>query len=501
MSSTTNIDLLSIDEDEITLDHDYDTIIEKILDMDLSHESRINIINTFDDKTTLEIINKINSMYLITGTTLLKGFIISICQKSFIQDILKIECCKILCQKEPTNLNHYKLLDTLITNLERLPIPCKILSIVFLSHCEDLKDSALKHFKNLLNDPFIECDFRYKIILNLDLVNHLDHHDYIIPLLLYFIKNTSIFTTYRIMTSQNLLQNFKIHLSESEINYIYTILYSFSSDQDLDYDLRADATDILLGLGDEHHQKLARDMIAILGNRGKTIFDDQQNIHNVHIDQSTEPILKKIFQHKLNPESTHQNIRQQIIQPIQDQIKLLQDKIDKLNITFNRIDIDRSLYGSVNTTLNTLLCRVHSYITDHTHEQELKLRLEEELIEASGKCSTGYGTRLVNVLSGYDDFNLKISYEDNIQAKLSGRLNKCVREIEDDELRDNILLEMTLCADKEILQRQNFLQFFRQHITDIKQDIWNDVKDDVNDVDFELYFRKAMSKYEGIHFI
>ena len=71
--------------------------------------------------------------------------------------------------------------------------------------------------------------------------------------------------------------------------------YGFASDIELDYNLRADATDILLGLGNEEYKTLAREMINLLGNRGKTIFDDQQNIHNTHIDESTEPILKIIF--------------------------------------------------------------------------------------------------------------------------------------------------------------------------------------------------------------
>ena len=57
-------------------------------------------------------------------------------------------------------------------------------------------------------------------------------------------------------------------------------------------------------------------------------------------------------------------------------------------------------------------------------------------IEVNGKCSTGYGTRLVNVLSGYDGMNLQISYEDSINSKLCGRLNKLVKEIEEEMLSE-----------------------------------------------------------------
>ena len=97
--------------------------------------------------------------------------------------------------------------------------------IVFLSHNKNLYNSSITHFKRLINDPFIECDFRYKIILNLDLVNRLDHELFIVPLLYYFTQNLSIFTTYRIMACQNLLQHFHDYLDKDKINHIYAILW------------------------------------------------------------------------------------------------------------------------------------------------------------------------------------------------------------------------------------------------------------------------------------
>ena len=497
MSTTTsliNLDNVEDDDDDTIYENDY----EKIFDMELDHSQRILTLDTLDEKIIIEIINKLKSIYTLSNNTLVKDFIISICNTSTISYTLKIECCKVLCMKENSFI-HFDLLHTLITDSNNtLPVPCKILAIVFLSKSTDHTEQVIGHLKTFLNNPYVECDFRYKTILNLNIINNLDRKTYILPLLIYFIQNLSIFTSYRILASQNLLQNFADLITNKDKNYIFTILYGFSSDDELDYNIRADATDVLLGLGDEHYKNLARNMIHSLGNRGNTIFDDSQNIHNITIDSSIEPILQTLFTNTLKPNSNFNNIKIELTNPIKEQIKSLQNTLDKLNFSLNRIQIDRSLYGSVNTSLNTLLCRVHSYITGHTHEIDLKKRLFEELIDASGKCSTGYGSRLANVLSGYDDFNIRISWEDSIQAKLSGRLNKLVQNISDDELRDNILLEMTLNKDKDILCRRNFLTFLRENITSIKEDIYDDVKDDLSDVDFELYFRKAMSNYEGI---
>ena len=499
--STTSILLMNDSDNDDDSNTIYENDIEKIFDMELEHSTRIDSLNSLDEKFIIEIINKLKSIYSLSNNTLVKEFLVSICKTSSISFTLKIECSKVLCSKEQSK-EHFQLLHDLIQDSKNdLPVPCKILAIIFLSKSDVFTDHVIQHLKDIINNPYIECDFRYKTILNLNTIYNLDNETFILPLLLYFITNLSIFTSYRILASQYLLQHFSELLSQQNTNYIFTILYSFSSDEELDYNIRADATDVLLGLGDEHHKNLARDMIFKLGHRGHTIYDDQQNIHNTAIDQSIEPILQSLFSKKCNPQSNFHSIKHEITQPIIDQIKSLQDTLDKLNFSLNRIEIDRSLYGSVNTSLNTLLCRIHSYITEHTHEVELKKRLTEELIDASGKCSTGYGSRLVNVLSGYDDFNLKISWEDNIQAKLTGRLNKLIQDIDDDELQNNILLEMTLNADKDILSRKHFLDFFRQHISHLKDDIYKDVKDDVTDVDFELYFRKAMSHYEGIDFL
>ena len=180
--------------------------------------------------------------------------------------------------------------------------------------------------------------------------------------------------------------------------------------------------------------------------------------------------------------------------PIQQQIKDLTEELDTLNISFNRIELDKSLYGSINTSLINILLRVKNYTLNHTHEDQLNNRLKEEIYEASGKCSTGYGTRLLNVLSGYDDLSLTISDEDSICGKVSGRLNKLIQNIEDEELRDDIMFEMTLSADSELLNRQKFLKFFRKNIGTIKEEIQIECEDLE---DFELYFRNAISKYEG----
>ena len=42
-----------------------------------------------------------------------------------------------------------------------------------------------------------------------------------------------------------------------------------------------------------------------------------------------------------------------------------------------------------------------------------------------------------------------------------------------------------------------FLKFFREHLGNIRHEIWEEFKEDITDTDFDMYFRKAVQKYEG----
>jgi hypothetical protein len=474
-----------------------------IFDMSIPSDVRINIINTLNQDIQLEYSNKLNSMYSVSGTTLIKKFIIDLVNSSNISSTLKIECSKGLCLKDITKLDNFKLLHQTLNKHQDIPIPCRVLAIIFLTKSSDFDTNLIiTHFKNIINHAFVECDYKYKMILSLNTVYELDTNIFIYPLLMYFSDNLGLFTTYKILSCQNLLQNFKEKLIEDDkYQYIQNVLYSFASDEELDGDVRADATDVLLGLGDDEHKLLAREILAILGNRKHTLYDDQQNVHNTKIDESSNEILNKLLTNKLKNNISFDNIYTSCTNDLEEQIKSLQTKLDCIKLALNRINLDVGLYGNSNMSLKSVLIYIYNYISEHEHENSLIQRLKEELEEASGKCSTGYIRRLINVLSGFDDFSIKIGWDDEIIGKLSGRLNKLINEVEDEEEKEQLLIEMTLNKDSQILERKTFLRYFRNNIGDIREDIWKEVENDLSKVDFEIYFRKAMSVYEGIDFV
>jgi hypothetical protein len=94
--------------------------------------------------------------------------------------------------------------------------------------------------------------------------------------------------------------------------------------------------------------------------------------------------------------------------------------------------------------------------------------------------------------------SISISFEDQITANVEGRLNACIRNIKDDDVIDNILNEMSIPVIHYEL-RKNFLTFFRQHISKIREELYNEFHTFMTDLDYDFYFRKAIIHYEGCY--
>ena len=91
--------------------------------------------------------------------------------------------------------------------------------------------------------------------------------------------------------------------------------------------------------------------------------------------------------------------------------------------------MDRALYSKYNCTLIAILLKVWTYLSSHESKDEMKKRLLEELNDMAGICSTGFAERLINVISGFGDFNFRISFEEQIVGNFSGRLTARAKNI------------------------------------------------------------------------
>ena len=127
----------------------------------------------------------------------------------------------------------------------------------------------------------------------------------------------------------------------------------------------------------------------------------------------------------------------------------------------------------------------------------MEKRLVEELDESNNKCSSGFAGRLVNTLSGYDEsMSISIGFDDQIISNLSGRLTSKIKDIKDDEYMEKVLCEMTI-PNIHYNLRGNFLKFFRENISHIRQEMYQEFRQHIDDTDYDSFFKKAVLSYEG----
>jgi hypothetical protein len=262
---------------------------------------------------------------------------------------------------------------------------------------------------------------------------------------------------YKILSAQYLLQSCTI--TNEDRLMIEGELTRFAEDNHLDYDRRADAADVLIQLGSPVSKIKGRDIIIILGrdgdcNRISTIFSNAQNVHTTEVEKSVSDILEFFVgypTHLINKKPIEfEYIRSQIKETLRKERPIENNEVPTLKeyniiLAMNRISMDRVLYSKYNNTLSNIFIKVWSYLTVHENYKEMYTRLLEELEEMSGTCSTGFVSRMVNVVSGFGEFSLRISWEDQILANFSGRLNAIARNIlSPDSLFRSVYLESVI---------------------------------------------------------
>ena len=481
-----------------------------------------------------EIINKLSTMYQFSGTRILQMYLYEIAVNSILSIMLKLICIKSLCSLD--NKCGYTALNTICKSesVKELPTPCKIGAVCLLMKNKDYKQESLAYFIKIINDCSLECEFRYKTILSLE-IKDIENKDFFIKeSCITFLNNINNMTLYRILSGQNLLH--KNILSDNLKNRVQDILMNFAQDSDLDFNLRADAADVILNLGSSHNIELARKIIIMIGTEhttSKSIFDNSQNVHVREIENSVSKGLeflasmpiKKIYDDKF---IDFLYVKAKILKLIKESKKSLdnniyKDKLEKIKVSINRIEMDRVLYGKYNLSISNVLVRVWSYLSYSNFIEEIKKRLLEELYDMSGTCSSGFLSRLVNVISGFGDFNITISWEDQIISNFSGRLNfnakhitntsdidenikKYCINIEKSDTKDTKLEKLNDFQGKVFEQmsisnikfslRKDFLAFFRANMLKIREEMYDEFNKYISDTDYDLYFRKAISHYE-----
>ena len=675
---TTSIDSL-LEVDSMNNENlDLENLPETILDLSNTNELRIRAIEEYHklyQDETIELVNRLNGMYQMSGIKILQEFLYNLATESKLSNFLKLEAAKSLIEYKDDNMCQCgglgpTALYTVCEDLSDVPTPCRIEAITKLMAYPQFDTDCNQYFIELINDQNIECPFRYNTILNIEtlatefiqnklmelfpnkdfvkfilekfkhdiskefpkynpdpdnedffelLVERISYKDCLTIVKTHlpelecpynfflfnaqknFIYHKPNWTYYKILAGQYILQH-----SDSYQHEIAEQLLSFAQDEELDYDRRADAADILLQLGDSSIKLKARDVITALGRADGnvyTVFDNAQNVHNEQVEESVAEVLEFFAMLPLHMVDKtpieFEQVKEQILDMIKKEKELIRvnedgktntciycdsnrtetlviattngpihycsqicmklaERQEKIELALKRIHLDRARYSKFNNTLSNILLKVWSYMMGHENEEEMRKRMLEELEEMSATCSTGFASRLINVISGFGEFNIRISWEDQIIANFSGRLNAVARRITEetpeniffhnklhdvvslwlnqpeqselykklraeerwnkiselvdkfletdredkiriciDDFAEAVLNEM-MVASSEWCARQHFGLFFRSNVAGIREEMYQEFKDHLDDTSFDLYMRKAIMSYEGV---
>lgn len=516
--SVTYIDVIANTNIDDTKEDVEDINVEDVEDIEDSEKLRKNTIDLFlplhiriknlvayyqkEGEQVSELLASIIGMYFFSKTKNLKEYLCNICTLTNIPVSYRIECAK--------NLDRYEgcvYIDRMFINekneIAALPTPIRVDAVIFLMKSGSFQESALSHFCNIILDSTIETLYRYRTIQSLERHFSKEKESFLFyarESCIRFMRDEPLFL-YRVLVCQYILE--KCEPDDAMIESAETFLLKTVEDVSLDEDLRADACDILLQYGTDTARSSARLALFVLGGGSRTknnIFTNKQNVHVRAIEESVQKIIGTLSTYHPRKGKVYDfdTAKTEIVERVSvyKNKELIEKEIDGALI---RISIDRAVYGNSNMTLSTILAKIWTYIQDSDYTEDLEGRLIEELVESDNKCSSGYASRLVNTLSGYDDeMSISISFEDQITANVEGRLNACIRNIKDEDVIDNILNEMSIPVIHYEL-RKNFLTFFRQHISKIREELYNEFHTFMTDLDYDFYFRKAIIHYEGCY--
>lgn len=507
-------------------DEKINTLREKCIDLFIPLQIRIKYLVRFHnycisdtDYGFGEIISRITGMYFFSKTKNLEEYINQICQVTEIGLSYRIECAKTLEENGHTYLN--SMFKKEKDQVKTLSTPVRIDTVLFLMKSEKFKEQSREYFCDIINDSSVEEIYRYKTIQKLE--STFEASKTVIPLrvqrkkkieisdkniqkfiyyareaCIRFVKNERNTLTYRTLASQYLFEKCNVEDKDC-LDFLEKFLMSVADNYHINDDIRADACDVILQYGSEEAREGARNIIYVLGGGDRVnnnIFKNAQNVHVRSIEESVQKIIDRLIgYHPRNKQFYNfTQSRDDIIKLIENEEKDTKQQIEGSLI---RIGLDRAVYGNSNVSLSTILSRVWTYIQDSEFKEELQKRLLEELVESNNKCSTGYASRLVNTLSGFDEtMSVTISYEDQIVSNLEGRLNARIRLIKNEEYMEKVLNEMTIPV-LFFHQRMNFLKFFRENISKIREEMYDEFRHHMTDIDYDFYFRKAIIHYEG----
>jgi len=385
--------------------------------------------------------------------------------------------------------------------------------------------TARKCLIGFISSKEYPSSFKYKIIasfittsglstlLNLEKLNVTYSEKFLFAMQRRFFWDDVNDTRERILSGQHMLDMKTSTLSLTDKDLIVDKLLHFSKnstgrDQDDTDNIRADAADVVLRLGNEEQQKTARMIISDLGfmfkgdkkiktlsQKSKTTYSDKQNVHDESINKSINDFIVKLVTKKRDHLDTFQIVHSEVTNLIYNSNTPSIQRVKAFK-SLNRISIDTATFTDYKVSVAEIFVHIWNLIKKHESDVILQLnkRLLEESIDMADTCSSGHASRLINILSGYD-VELKISWESQIHANMAARMQKNIQNIEDEVLQEKVALGMADDAEEE--DKDAFIKFITENIQSLKDELYKEfvIGGYISKEEFKTHFETGTSEW------
>ena len=350
--------------------------------------------------------------------------------------------------------------------------------------------------KDILSDDSIDIYKRYYFFNNNDKYFKLDDH---------VVKQTHPF-----FLSLALKKKYPLELILLSARYIISF-YEYSSPERfeaLEYVLdladdenetlyaRGEAADILLYAGEGDEILFGRKVLESITEKGyskesiKGIYTNIQNAHDQNINESVRNIVRRLHKEFSDIDFVTENSNIELIQ------KILTDKYKEntevISHFFFRIMTDSSRYERLSLSDIFILVHLKIQTFEESVKEECIKRLVQEIVDSNETCSTGYLTRIVNILTGFvkeDELTLKISVEDELRCATFARLNSALKTLPG-YLKEEVLQSLWESEDK-----QTFDEFYNMYSPE--DELWLEYKKIISKEEFTKIYEKAVSDFKG----
>lgn len=242
---------------------------------------------------------------------------------------------------------------------------------------------------------------------------------------------------YKLISAKPLFQKVfydDFYTHKEKLRNIYNDTLNFlmgrAKDENESINIRAECLDTIITYGRNKERTEAEEIIKELGqlytdNKDRTIYTNSQNVHSHGVQKTAISSLINLATYH-RPKENIDLIYEMVLNKLVDK----EEKREKVIKALKRIILDPTLFQGFN--ISQVLSIVWQEIERLSkYKDELESRLIEELYDSDETCSSGYFTRIINVLSGFSvHVKIGISPEEELISRVVQYIKNRISKLE-----------------------------------------------------------------------